>query len=250
MNSLNPFSLEGKTILVTGASSGIGRVVAIECSKMGAHMVLTGRDKTRLEETRLRLIGDDHLCICADLTDDSGLTELVDKCPQLDGLVNNAGINYNIPVQFITREKITDILSVNTIAPILLTKQLLKKKKLKQGCSIVFTDSIAGVYNAAIGNSMYASSKGAIYGFVRNAALELAPKCIRVNMVNPAVIDTEMTRSSVFDEEQIAKDMALYPLKRHGRPEEVAYAMLYFLSDASSFTTGASLVIDGGFTLA
>ncbi len=250
MTDYNPFSLSGKTILITGASSGIGRTAAIECSKLGATVFLTGRNENRLKETLDLLSGKGHNYIIADLSNDEQMDSLVSQLPLLDGVVCNAGINYTTPVPFITKEKLLDILTVNTVAPILLIKMLLKKKKLNTGASIVFTDSIAGVYNAAMGNSMYASSKSAIYGFVRNAALELAAKKIRVNMVNPGTIDTEMTKNSVFDEEQLKADMALYPLKRHGRPEEVAFALIYFLSDASSFTTGASLVVDGGFTLA
>lgn len=246
----NPFTLEGKTILITGASSGIGRASAIECSKLGARLIITGRNEDRLTKTLVQLEGEGHEYIVADITNKNDINNLVDKCPKLDGLVNNAGINYTVPVQFISEEKLNGILNVNTISPILLLQQLLKKKKINKGGSVVFTDSIAGVFNAAMGNSMYATSKAGIYGFVRNAAIELASKNIRVNMVNPGVIDTQMTDNSVFDEEQLKADMALYPLKRHGRPEEVAYAMIYFLSDASAFTTGTSLVVDGGFTLA
>lgn len=245
----NPFSLLGKTILVTGASSGIGRATSIECSRMGAKLVLHGRNENRLKETLSNLHGEGHIYVLGDIIQENDLTEIVNGCPKLDGLVNNVGINYTVPVQFISSDKLREIIDVNTIAPILLTQKLLKKKKINKGASIVFTDSIAGVFNAAIGNSMYATSKGGIYGFVRNAAVELASKNIRVNMVNPGAIDTQMTDSSVFDEEQLKADMNLYPLKRYGKPEEVAYAMIYFLSDASSFTTGTSLVVDGGFTL-
>lgn len=246
----NPFTLEGKTILITGASSGIGRASAIECSKLGARLIITGRNEDRLTQTLVQLEGGGHEYIVADITNKNDIKNLVDKCSKLDGFVNNAGINYTVPVQFISEEKLNEIINVNTISPILLLQQLLKKKKINKGGSVVFTDSIAGVFNAAMGNSMYATSKAGIYGFVRNAAIELASKKIRVNMINPGVIDTQMTDNSVFDQEQLKADMALYPLKRHGRPEEVAYAMIYFLSDASAFTTGTSLVVDGGFTLA
>lgn len=245
----NPFSLQDKTILITGASSGIGRATAIECSKFGATIVITGRNEERLKLTLSQLEGTGHSYFLGDIKSEEQLNALVEQCPQIDGLVNNAGINLTVPVQFISSEKLRDVIETNTIAPIILTQKLLKKKRIKKGGSIVFTDSIAGVFNAAVGNSMYATSKAAIYGFVRNAAVELSSKNIRVNMVNPGVIDTEMTNTSVFDEEQLKADMSLYPLKRHGQPQEVAWAIIYFLSTASSFTTGSSLVVDGGFTL-
>lgn len=245
----NPFSLQGKTILVTGASSGIGRATAIECSKMGAHLILCGRNEERLSETQRMLEGEGHQMHVVDLADEVQLKELATKVPSLDGLVNNAGVNNLLPLNFINREKLMQVLEVNTIAPILLTQLLVKKKKLNQGASIVFTDSISGPYVASPGNAMYSASKGAIAGFVKNAALELASKNIRVNAVCPGQIDTGLFDSRKITQEEIEQEIKKYPLKRIGKPEEVAWAMVYLLSDASSFTTGASIVVDGGFTL-
>lgn len=247
--SYNPFSLVGKTVLITGASSGIGKATAIECSKMGAKTIITGRNEERLNETLSLLEGDGHLPIVADLTDESSLSSLVESCPVIDGLVNNAGSTIMLPTQFVTREKLQYVLDVNTIAPMLLTQMLLKKKKLTKGASVVITDSISGVKIASPGNVLYSTSKSAIDGFMKNAALDLASKNIRVNAVCPGMIATHILDGKVVSSEDMEADIKKYPLKRYGRPEEVAYAIIYLLSDASSFTTGASLVIDGGFTL-
>ena len=245
----NPFSLEGRTILITGASSGIGKATAIECSRMGARTIITGRNEERLNDTLGLLEGKGHLAILADLTDDYSLSSLIETCPVIDGLVNNAGSTIMVPTQFISREKLQQVLDVNTIAPILLMQALLKKRKIGKGASIVFTDSISGVNIASPGNVLYSTSKSAINGFVKNAALDLAPKNIRVNAVCPGMIDTHILGDGKVSAEDIEADMKKYPLKRYGKSEEVAYAIIYFLSDASAFTTGASLVIDGGFIL-
>ena len=245
----NPFSLVDKTILVTGASSGIGKATAIECSKMGAKMVVTGRNELRLQETMQLLEGEGHQMIVADLTKEEDLNSIAEQCPLIDGLVNNAGSTIMVPTQFISREKLQQVLEVNTIAPILLTQILVKKKKIAKGASILFTDSISGVKIASPGNVLYSTSKSAIYGFVKNAALDLAGKNIRVNAVCPGMIDTHILDDATVTSEDIEADVKKYPLKRYGKPEEVAYAIIYFLSDASAFTTGSSLVIDGGFTL-
>ena len=245
----NPFSLDGKTVLVTGASSGIGRATAIECSKMGAKLVITGRNEDRLAQTLGELHGDGHLSIVADLDDETSLEYLAEQCPSINGLVNNAGRTIMVPTSLITRDRLMQVLEVNTVAPILLTQKLLKKKKLGKGSSVVITDSISGVMIASPGNVLYSTSKSAINGFVKNAALDLASRNIRVNAVCPGMIDTHILDNGMLSEEDIEADLKRYPMKRYGSPEEVAYAIIYFLSDASSFTTGASLVIDGGFTL-
>lgn len=140
-------------------------------------------------------------------------------------------------------------MTINTIAPILLTQKLLKKKKVTRGASVVFTASISGPVVSGIGHAMYSTSKAAIGGFVKNAALDLASKNIRVNAVSPGMIETNMMNNNSITLEQYELDKKEYPLGRYGRPEEVAYAMIYLLSDASSFTTGTNLILDGGVTL-
>ena len=245
----NPFSLEGKTILVTGASSGIGRATAIACSQMGAVVVVTGRNEPRLQETLDALEGSGHQMIVADITNDDQIDYLVDQIPAINGLVNNAGITETCPTQFIKRDKLNRVMEVNTIAPILLTQRILKKKKLGKGGSIVFTCSISGTCVCVGGNVLYSASKGAIHGFMKNAALDLAHKGIRVNDVCPGMIDTHILDAGTISEEQLEIEAQRYPMKRFGKPEEVAYGIIYLLSDASSFVTGSSIVIDGGFTL-
>ena len=177
------------------------------------------------------------------------LENLVDQIPAISGLVNNAGITETCPTQFIKRDKLNRVMEVNTIAPILLTQRILKKKKLGKGGSIVFTCSISGTCVCVGGNVLYSASKGAIHGFMKNAALDLAHKGIRVNDVCPGMIDTHILDAGTISEEQLEIEAQRYPMKRFGKPEEVAYGIIYLLSDASSFVTGSSIVIDGGFTL-
>lgn len=247
----NPYSLSGKTLLITGASSGIGKATAIECSKMGAKVIITGRNEERLKEVH-DLLSDSRNqpdWIVADMQKDEDIARLVDALPQIDGFVNNAGISINVPIAFINRENLQQVLEVNTIAPVLLTKQLIKKKKVDKGGSIVFTSSISGNDTVTIAHEMYSASKAAITGFMRNAALDLAVKGIRCNAVHPGMINTAMVHSGKYSAEQLQKDMDNYPLKRFGEPEEVAYAIIYLLSDAAAWVTGHSVVIDGGLTL-
>ena len=244
----NPFSLDGKTILVTGASSGIGKAVSIECSKLGARLVLTGRDSDRLISTCKLLEGEGHIIIPGDLTEYSDLEKIVDSCPQLDGLVNNAGVTKVLFVKSIKKDSLSDIFNINTIAPILLTQMLVKRNVLNVSSSIVFTSSLSGVYCVHYGESMYAATKGAINGFAKGAALDLSRKQIRVNSVNPGIIMTNIF-SDVLTSEELEEKRRFFPLKRFGDPRDVAFAIIYFLSDASSWVTGADLKIDGGYTL-
>lgn len=248
---ISPFSLQGKTVLITGASSGIGKSIAIECSKMGANLIITGRNKDKLENTFQLLIGSNHKKVIADLTIQDDIEKLVNECDNLDGVVNSAGIPKLITVKFIDRKDLEEIFNVNSIAPILLTSLLIKKKRINKSSSIIFISSISGVLISSIGESTYSASKGALYGFTKGAALELASQQIRVNSINPGIIETDILKlaNNVFSEEQVKEKIKLYPMKRIGKPEDVAYGAIYLLSDASSWVTGINLVIDGGFTL-
>lgn len=242
----NPYSLQGKVVLLTGASSGIGRATAIECSRLGATVVITARNENRLRETFDMLSGDGNQMILCDLADDEAINKLVEEVPHLDGLVNNAGYQEYLPVPFIKKDKLEAIMSVNTIAPIALLQKLLRAKKITKGASIVFTSSLAGLGINAPGNSMYAATKGAISAFVTGAAIDLAPKKIRVNAVCPGMVNTAIMDYGTVGEEELKADAANYPLGRYGEPEDIAYAIIYLLSDASSWVTATNLVIDGG----
>ena len=245
----NPYSLEGKTILITGASSGIGRVTSIECSKMGAKIVLTGRNQERLEETLSMLEGGGHQFVVCDLNDDDMLDNLVSKLPEIQGLVNNAGITKIMPLAFTNSDTLKEVLNVNTVAPISLLQKILKKKKMKKGGSVVFTSSMAGLGVCAVGTSLYTASKGAISAFIRSAALELAAKKIRVNAVCPGMIMTDIISDVPISQDKLNEDLKQYPLGRYGSPEDVAFAIIYLLSDGSEWVTGDNIVIDGGLSL-
>jgi len=245
----NPFTLNGKTIFVTGASSGIGRAIAIESSKMGANVIITGRNEERLKKTYYLLKGSGHGLIVADLSVKEDIERLHKELPVIDGLVNCAGLTKVAPFSFATRDSFEEVMNVNFFAPIELTRLLVKSKKISKGGSIVFISSITGVYCSFVASSIYSASKGAINGLVKGVALDLAPKGIRVNSVNPGMIETDILSDSAITEDQLKEDMKRYPLGRYGKPEEVANAVIYLLSDAASWTTGSNLLIDGGYTL-
>jgi NAD(P)-dependent dehydrogenase (short-subunit alcohol dehydrogenase family) len=251
LNQYNPYTLEGKTILITGASSGIGAVTAVECSKMGANVIINGRNEQRLQETYNLLESNSctqkHALLCADLTNEEDLASIINQIESIDGLVNNAGVNRVKPVTFIQNEDMEFVFHNNTFASVNLTRLLLKKKKINKNSSIVFTSSVSAFYNAP-GRALYAGSKAAITSFMRSFAVELADKKIRANAVHPGMVETKMIRENLTEEER-QKDMLTYPLKRYGKPEEVAWAIIYLLSDASAWVTGSSLTIDGGFLL-
>jgi NAD(P)-dependent dehydrogenase (short-subunit alcohol dehydrogenase family) len=247
----NPFSLKGKKVFVTGASSGIGRAIAIECSKLGAELIITARNEERLNET-FRLMNQDglnHKIMVGDLSNESDIEKIAGFIPdKLDGIVQCAGFTISKPFKNLSRDNLENIMKVNFEAPVFLTQRLLKQKKIEKAASIVFISSISGVFCSSIASSAYSASKGAINGIIKNLAIEMAPQEIRVNSVNPGMIHTNIFESGVIAQEQLEEDMKRYPLKRYGKPEEVAYAVIYLLSDASTWVTGSNLVIDGRYT--
>lgn len=246
---MQPFSLECKTILITGASSGIGRAMAIACAEAGATLVITGRNSERLTETLLLLNGDGHSMCVADLTKEDDLSALVAFVPKLDGFVSNAGIATPLMLQFVEKADVDETLTINAISVIHLTRILLQEKKLNKAASVVFTSSINGNRCAYIGSTLYAASKAMLTGFMKATALELAPKGIRVNSIEPGMIETDLLKDGNVSQEELEKDRLKYPLKRYGKPEEVAWAAVYLLSDATKWMTGSSLLMDGGYTL-
>lgn len=247
----NPFRLENKTVLVTGASSGIGRAIAIECSKMGAKVFLTARSEERLNDTLHRMDNPErHVVLPANLLEKQDINSLVDKISEnLDGIVQCAGVTNPKPFYYFQESDIESLMKVNFYAPFLLIQSLFKKKKIKRKGSVVFISSISGVYVSSVGGSLYSASKGAVNGIIKGLALELAPKSIRVNSVNPGMIETNIFDSGIIDRELLNEDSKRYPLKRYGRAEEVAYAVIYLLSDATAWMTGSNIKIDGGYTL-
>lgn len=246
---MQAFSLKDKTILITGASSGIGRAMAIACSEAGATLIITGRNLDRLTETLHLLKGEGHTICVADLTKEDELAALVEFVPKLDGFVSNAGIVNPLMLQFVEKQDVDQILNTNAVSVIHLTRLLLQEKKLKKDASLVFTSSINGNRCAYIGSTLYAASKAMLTGFMKATALELAPKGIRVNCIEPGMIETDLLKDGSILPEELDKDKQKYPLKRYGKPEEVALAAVYLLSDATRWMTGSSIVLDGGYTL-
>lgn len=248
----NPFSLEGKIILVTGASSGIGRATAIECSKMGATVVLCARNIERLEETKSLLWNQDleHSVIPAELTNQDALEALVKEMPHLDGVVLGAGrVGNALPIKFDKRDKLNPVFETNFFSQVELLRLLFKSKKLKDKSSVVSIASIGGIKAFATGNADYGAAKAALSSMMKFASKEFAPRGIRVNCICPGMISTPMIEESGLTQEQIEEDMAKYPLKRYGKPEEVAYGAVYLLSEAAAWVTGTDLYIDGGVTV-
>jgi len=248
--TFNPFSLEGKTILVTGASSGIGRETAIECGAMGANVVITGRNAERLNEVYDLLSATSaNVQLVADLTLAGDVEGLVAQMPQLDGVVMCAGNSTTLPLQFGTREKFDEMFGVNFFAPVELLRLLYKKKVLKKGASVVLIASIGGTHSFMPGNGVYGASKAALNSVMKYAAREFASRRVRVNSICPGMVDTPLIHRGTITEEQLAEDAKRYPLGRYGHPEDIAHGAIYLLSDASSWLTGHDLVIDGGFSI-
>ena len=244
----NPYSLDGKTILITGASSGIGRSTAIECSKLGARVILVARNIERMNETLSQMTGEGHMAIMADITNEEDIKRIAEESPCLDGLVNNAGISIVKPIAFFSDKDLNKVFETNTFAPMLLTKWLLKKKKIVNGASLVFTASVAS-FLSSLGNGIYGTSKAALTSYVKYCARELASKKIRANSVHPGMVETKLIHGGSISEDDLKKDLENYPLGRYGKPEDIAWAIIYLLSDASAWVTGHELVIDGGVTL-
>jgi len=245
MEQFNPFSLKGKEILVTGASSGIGKAIAIACAKMGATLIITARNEQRLTETINLMPQGNHKAIKADLTKQEDIDNLVSQLPQLNGFVQCAGVGSRVLCKNIRKEDIQYIFQPNVLAPILLQTVILEKKKISKGASIVYIASRAAEA-PSIGNATYSASKGAILSYAKCLALELAPRMIRVNSICPAMIWTELILQEGITKEQLEEAQLKYPLKRYGQPEDVANLAIYLLSDASSWMTGSSIDLTGG----
>jgi len=241
----NPFTLEGKTILVTGASSGIGRGIAIACSKMGATVILNGRNQMNLGATLAQLEEGEHKMIAADLTNSDSVNRMMEQLPVLDGVVHCAGVGQRVLCKVATKQDVDAVMDANFKAPVLLQTELLKQKKINKGASIVFIASIAS-WSPSIGNAFYSASKGAIISYANCLALELAPRKVRVNCISPAMVWTDLILQEGVEEDQLKADEQKYPLKRYGTPEDIANLAIYMLSDASTWMTGSNVRITGG----
>lgn len=240
----NPFSLLGKQILVTGASSGIGKGIALACANMGATVILNGRNSDRLCEVKAQLPEGDHQIVAADLSNRDAVNTMVMSLPKLDGVVMCAGVANRVPCKAITQDDIDYVMKTNIEAPMLLQAELLAKKKINKEASIVFIASRA-YESPSMGNAIYSASKGAVVSYAKCLALELATRKIRVNCICPGMVWTDLI-TNVLSEEDLKEAEQAYPLKRFGKVEDVANLAVYLLSDASSWMTGNAIDISGG----
>lgn len=245
MEDFNPFSLKDKTILVTGASSGIGQAIAVSVSKMGANVIINGRNMAKLEKTLSLMAGENNIIIAGDLTKNEDITRLANDVPQVDGIVHCAGIGHRMPAKMLSENDIETVMKSNFNSAVLLQAALLTKKKVKKDSSIVFIASKAADYPSP-GNAVYSASKGALISYARCLAVELAPRGIRVNCICPAMVWTDLIMQNEVTLEQLQESEKSYPLKRYGKPEDVAYLAIYLLSDASSWMTNSCIDLTGG----
>ena len=265
---MNDFILTGKTILITGASSGIGRQTAILATKNGATVIITGRVESRLNET-FQQLSDPHNTFISplvprpaslvprpsplaprpsshDLTVEAEMDALIASLPKLDGIVHCAGIVDPIPAKFITQSDIDRMFAINYHAPVNLTSKIIRKKKLANGASLVFMSTIA-TKNPYFGGALYSGSKAALEAYSKTLALEMTSKGIRSNCIMAGLVDTPMIENPSeknMQEEALKRYLTRYPLGI-GKPEDVAGAILFFLSDASKWITGTSLIMGG-----
>lgn len=254
MNTTDQFALRGKTVIISGASSGIGRQCAIECSRKEAQVILLGRNQDRLKETaELMENSEIHKKICLDLTDFNTTSEtisaVIKETGRIHGLINSAGISGTFPAKYVTPEKMDEYFRVNVYAAFNLTRTVIRQEFFSmEGGSIIFISSVMGSVGES-GKSLYSFTKGALSGGTKSLAVELAPRKIRVNCISPGVVDTPMSQSAVYskDQESLTRIKALHPLGT-GDPEDVANACIFLLSDASKWITGINLFVDGGYT--
>nr|WP_320038361.1 SDR family oxidoreductase [uncultured Bacteroides sp.] len=243
----SPFSLKDKRILVTGASSGIGKVIAQQLSYQGAILVITGRNQKRLIETFDSLHGDNHKMISADVTITEDLNRLAAINEILDGVVFCAGIIDYMPAKHINLDSLNKTLDVNFKSQIVLYQQLHINKRINKGASLVFISSVSSLSGVA-GTLAYSASKAAITSSVRVLASELAKLRIRVNSISPGLVETPLLETTNLDQNPLDLDKMKYPLGT-GEAIDIANASIFLLSDASRWITGIDLVVDGGYML-
>lgn len=245
----NPFLLTEKKILVTGASSGIGKATAIMCADMGASVTISGRNSERLNDTLTMMKGNSHKMITLDLSNPETISNTTKEMDNYDGIACCAGISAMMPFSYINHQQLSDVFNVNCFAPAILTASLIKQKKIQRNASIVMVGSVDGTKIVHAGNCIYSASKGALLGMARNMAIDLAGKGIRVNCVLPGTTNTPMIHNEYTDETHLQENAKKFPLGRFAKPEEIASSIVFLLSEASSFITGTELVVDGGYSL-
>lgn len=250
----NPFSLENKVILVTGASSGIGRQCAIDCSKMGAHVVLIARNAERLQDTLEMMDGTGHLVLPFDLSSSEGLKEAikdaVSKVGKINGVVNCAGMSSVTPLKMVTDELLNQFFKTNVYSAINLSKEVTRVGNYDKdgGCSIIFFASIMGLCGEKC-KTMYSATKGALIAASRSMACELAKNKIRVNVVSPGAIETPINAQLPhMADPELRKDLENKHLLGLGECSDISYACIYLLSDAAKWITGQNFIVDGGYT--
>lgn len=258
---MNQFTLLDKNIIITGASSGIGRVCAIECAKMGATLILLGRNETRLREVYNEVTGVSvdnsrgrHLVYGVELLGDmSSLAEAVedavDKIGKIDGFIHAAGVEKTLPINAMKESDYVNIFKINTISGFELAKIVAKRKNISAKGSFVFISSITAVIGRT-GVVGYAASKGALVAGAKSMALELASKNITVNCISPGTILTPMMTKYLdsLPEAERLKRKEGFPLGL-GEPIDVSNLAIFLLSDASKWITGQNFIVDGGYTV-
>jgi len=243
---MDEFLLNGKTFLITGASSGIGKEASVLISSFGATLYLTGRDRKRLEKTFSLLRGEGHRMRPADLTVEKEMDELLADLPRLNGIVHCAGIVGPLPVKFITQPDIDRMFAINYHVPVNLTGKALRMKKLSDHSSVLFMSTIA-TKNPYFGGALYSGAKAALEAYSKTLALEQVSKGIRSNCLMAGLVDTPliaMASDENMQKEAMDRYLHRYPLGV-GQPKDVANAILFFLSDASKWITGTTLIMGG-----
>lgn len=252
--SFNPFSLENKVIIVTGASSGIGAQCAIDCSRMGAKVVLVARNEERLQHTLSQMDGEGHLLLPFDLSVSYGLKEaikgVVEKVGKINGVVNCAGISSVTPLKLVTDELLDQFFHTNVYSAINLSREVTRIGNYDKegGCSIIFFASIMGICGDKC-KTVYSATKGALISAARSMACELAKNKIRVNVVSPGAIETPINaKLPHMADPELRKELEEKHLLGLGECADVSNACIYLLSDASRWITGQNLVVDGGYS--
>lgn len=243
------FKLEGKNILITGASNGIGKAIAELAASLGANLILTGRDSVRLNEVKETIEGANHLTVVGDLTDAGVLESLVNEIDSLDGIVHSAGIVKPLPIQFLKREKIEEVAGINFYVPVELNRLLFKQKKINKGASLVFISSISS-HHPFKGGAVYSSFKAALETYSKSIAIEMAHKNVRSNCIKAGLVETNIMEvtANAASRDSLEAHRKQYPLG-FGKPIDVANAVVFLLSDASKWITGTEIVLDGGLTI-